>query len=663
MKWSLTIAVVTTATCLAFPAWTQEGDPSDKKPGAKADAEATPKSDSSDEKAETPTGDAKKGDTAKDAPAKDGDGEQNAESEDGKTATDTAKTPATENTATSASVPSAADAAGEKKADGAPESKTADTAASVSAEPAAAEAKTEPAAETGKDKTAPPKDDAAPAELGAQADEAASKAVLPPEQKTLGLSPGAPEIAALPGGVTPAFGSDTKQSKESRFEFHGMVFLPLRFGINKRENPGAGQKETVLHAPPRVPGDFETFAYTTVIPEPWSQLNFSYGNQTVMANVIVAARTVTSANGYFDPPDMLGINDAFLTFTVPTPENLRLQFNLGAFANRYGNMGEYDLGRYGTPLIGRVSGTGLTGTGMLDVGELTLTTEVGFQGQLTKAPVGVEPAGWNGFADPNVGSSFAGHAHLGFNYKKMFQLNGHFIKAFTRDDRSTTAREPEGGIRILGVDTRLSVGRFGHLYLGYAHTAADAAGTVSSVVRVLNAPGGPGLIDEYLGPDSEGDGALNTFGGQFDLSLGNLLRYPSPFEGNGPDLLISGFLVLTNVSSPNDNVVGEDDFVYDGVNKLKLGGELGYSALSWLALGFRYDHVMNDTDLAKRSQGIITGRLILHSDWNSQDQVVIQYSHYRNGSLTAVREGYPPADRYEIEPDAHVLSITASMWW
>jgi hypothetical protein len=49
-----------------------------------------------------------------------------------------------------------------------------------------------------------------------------------------------------------------------------------------------------------VPGNnFESFDYTGVLPDPWVQLNFSYGNPVVTATVIVAARSI--AAGPFDP--------------------------------------------------------------------------------------------------------------------------------------------------------------------------------------------------------------------------------------------------------------------------------------------------------------------------------------------------------------------------
>jgi hypothetical protein len=527
------------------------------------------------------------------------------------------------------------------------------------AAPAATQvSKSEAAAPARKDTAAQQSNETAASGSKGAEEESLKKASAPPPRLTLGLSPGAPDLASLPGGVTPAFGSRDETSKDWRFEFHGLVYLPLRIGINQRENPGSDQKTTVLHAPPRVPGDFETFGYTSMVPEPWNQLNFTYGNNTVSATVIIAARTVTSANGYFDPPDMMGINDAFLTFYVPLKsDTFKLQMNFGAFANRYGYMGEYDLGRFGTPLIARVSGTGLTATGTLKMNDITMMMEAGFQGQFNKAPVGVEPAGWNGFADPNIGSGYAGHGHLSLNYRGKVELGGHIIDAFTKDDRASNQADiPKGSILVAGADLRFTTGRFGHLYMGYGYTKAETARSVSSVIRVLNAPGGPGLMNEYLGQDSEGTGKLNTVGFQYDLSLGNLLRYPNYFEGDGPDVIISAFGILTHVTSPNDNA-------FDDVNKLKLGGELGYSALKWLALGFRYDHVMPDVGEGDTYHSITTGRIIFHSDWNSRDQVVLQYSYFNCGSASVVREGYPPMDDPTIVPDSHVLSLTATLWW
>ncbi len=524
----------------------------------------------------------------------------------------------------------------------------------------AATAATQPAAATQAPSAAASTDAPAPAQqnLTKSGDTTTPTSAFDTDLATggLGLSPGAPQVATLPGGMTPAFGNAPTKAGDWRFDFHGYMSVPLRMGIGKRDNPGSHQKVTTLHTPPRVPGDYETFEYTAVVPDPWVQLNFTYGNPNVVATVIVAARTVTNANGYFDPSKMLGINDSFLTFKGKADDHVALNLNVGAFANRYGTMGEYDLGRYGTPLIGRIGGTGFTGTSVMDLGDIDLVAELGFQGQLNKAPVGVEPAGWNGFIDPNVGSSFAAHGHLSAVYKKAIHLGAHYIHAFAQDDRATPQNQPDGNISVLGTDLRLTMGRYGHLYTGYAYTDANTARSVSGIIRVLNAPGGPGLMREYLGPNSGGTGNLHTVGGQYDLSLGNLLRHPSKFEGNAPDLVFSLFSILTAVDSPEDEA-------YDGVSKLKYGGEVGYAPVKWLSVAGRYDRVIPDIDHDENTHAIATGYLILHSDWASQDQVTLQYSRYFSGSGATVIDGYPPARDPSIVPDEHVVGLTASMWW
>jgi hypothetical protein len=488
---------------------------------------------------------------------------------------------------------------------------------------------------------------------------AARPALAQDDTVGLGLAPGAPQITNVAGGITPAYGAASESDQDWQFDFHGMVLLPLRVGINSREGTVyTDQKETVLHTPPVVPGSFETFEYTAIAPDPWVQLNFSYGNPTVVATVIVAARTVNNADVWFNAPDHIGVNDAFFTYRPRVHEAIHVNVNLGAFASHYGHMGEYDLGRNGTPLIARVSGMGATGTAIFDLeNDLQVVTEVGLQGQLTKTPVGIQPAAWNGYADPNVGSTFAAHGHAALGYAGKAQLGAHLISAFAQDDRATPTTQQDGSISVLGLDARLTLGRYGHFYLGYGHTTADEARSVSGVIRVLNAPGGAGLADEYFGRDADGriNGTLNVLGAQYDLSLGNLLRFPQNFDGKSPDLVFSLFGMYAGAETPVAP--------YDGIDRLKYGAEVGYSMLRWLALGGRFDRVLNDIDDDSQTHAVWTARAIFRSDFASQDQVVLQYSNYQSGSGVAVKDGQPPVRDFSIDPDNHVVSLMASMWW
>lgn len=479
-------------------------------------------------------------------------------------------------------------------------------------------------------------------------------APVEPEKPLLGLGVGTPDTGTLPGRFRPSYGVEPVTRGDYRFDFHGYLAVPLRFGMNQRKDPYSTQYGTVLHGPPVVPGDHETFEHTGVLPEPWVQMAFSYGNPSAVATIIVAARNVSAASGFYDPPNQLGINDAFITFK-PDLCGLDLSFDVGGFSDRYGAMGEYDLGRYDTPVIARVGGVGETARLSVPIGpDLVFLAEHGIMAQFDRAQLGVEPAGWNGFADPNVGTSFANHAHLGLALPGRGQVGLHYVGAFTRDDR-TAPTLPDGTLSVYGLDVSAGLAPFGRLYAAAGYTDASTARGVSSVVRVLNAPGGKGLMDEYFGPDSGGTGTLMTVGAQYDVSIGEIVRSPQPYSGYGPDLFVSAFGLMTQV--------GSDDDAYDGVTKLKYGTEITYSALSWLAVSGRYDRVVSDTDDDSQTFAVISPRVIFRTDFNSQDQVTLQYSRWFYGSGTVVRTGYPPRDNPAVYPDEDTFMLMANMWW
>src|SRR5690606_34438520 len=130
---------------------------------------------------------------------------------------------------------------------------------------------------------------------------------------TLSLDPTAPAVGALPGGTMPSYGQKPTGEGDWRFDFHGFFTMPLVAGINERREPVAGQSDTVLHTPPMVPEDRDTFSHTGVVPTPYVQLNFSYGNSVVTGNVQLLAEQATVSAGFFDPPSQAGIQDVFLT--------------------------------------------------------------------------------------------------------------------------------------------------------------------------------------------------------------------------------------------------------------------------------------------------------------------------------------------------------------
>lgn len=479
----------------------------------------------------------------------------------------------------------------------------------------------------------------------------------------MGLDPTAPQAAALPGGMTPAFGQKSLDSQDWRFGFHGFITAPLNAGINTRPDARPGQSTTVLHAPPVVPDDFETFSHTSVVPTTYAQLNFSESNGIVAANLSILAMQTNVSESFLEPAAQMGITDAFLSYLPNLGKRIQLRILVGAFTSRYGATGEYDEGRYGTPLIARINGMGELVSARLPVGDLKLLLEQGLQGQTNTAGASVTPDVWNDFANSEEGTTFVNHFHAGFMYRSLVTVGAHFINAQSHDDRATGTLEPDGNVSVLGVDARLTMGRFGHFYAAFASTQASHARTISRILSILNTPGGPGLENDYLGSDAaggDGTGTLTTVGGQYDLSIGRLVSYPMHFAADGPDVFVSAFGMATHVTSLIPLVSG----VYgDGVTKAKYGLEATYSLLPWLAVSARYDQVAPNVADSRYSFAVLSPRLIFRTGWTATDQVVLQYSHWFDGGLTTVRTGDPPMDAPLVVPDSDMISLAARIWW
>ncbi|HZU85545.1 MAG TPA: hypothetical protein VE987_21595 [Polyangiaceae bacterium] len=467
----------------------------------------------------------------------------------------------------------------------------------------------------------------------------------------LGIQPGEPLVPSATPSVP--FGIHPAESSELVLDFHGYLLLPMEVGVESRVNPQPGQSDTVLHVPPVIPQYIRGFEYTGAIPSPWGQLNFTYGNSIVSATVVMATGTFSTALSYYDTTNQLGVYDAYLTADLTKPIGIPFEVNVGALIGRYGAMGAYDAGRYGTPLIARTNMVGETITAAYPVGKLQFVLEQGFGGQLANPPVGLVPAGWNGFADPNVGGSLLNQVHLGLSYAKRLQLGLHYITGWTQTDQVPSGNIPDGRITVLGADAHLS-GQYGHLFLGVAHTQATNAESVGGVVEILNARGGPELIAGYLGPNSNGNGSLTTYGAQYDVSLSRLIFGPL-YTGESPDILVSAFGVGTQVSS--------HDPQFDGVTKLKGGVEVTYDFLSWMGVSERFDHVRLNASDSTQAFSILSSRLLFHTGWKARNEIALQYSYFSDGAHVYARTGYPPVIDPSYSPDLHVLSLIGNIWW
>ncbi|MGC4091416.1 MAG: hypothetical protein QM756_26760 [Polyangiaceae bacterium] len=483
----------------------------------------------------------------------------------------------------------------------------------------------------------------------------------------IGLDAGEPLTRSAPP-ATP-FGRAPATSKDSVLDFHGFILMPMNFALLKRDAPTDGQSSTALHTPPLIPEDETRFDRTGVIPTPWVQLNFNYGNSVVAATAVIVAKQATDAAGIFDATKQPGIADAFVSLNLS--EKLKTPFiiRVGAFTGRYGAMGEYDAGRYGTPLIARTSTVGITTSVGADLGSgFGLAVEHGIGTSLARPGVGITSEGWNDFgwtgsqttpgADPDapkgVGTTLVNHLHGVLGYKSLVQVGLHYLGAWTQDEQVTPPGIQDGKITVLGADARLTLGPGGHLYAGVASVSASHAGTVSGVISLLNARGGPELKSEYLGAKSGGNGGLTIYGAQYDLSLARAL-YGDYFRGKSPDVRLSVFGMGVKVTS--------DDPTQDGVSKLKIGAEATYTLTSWFALSGRFDHAASDSSDPKKAFNVFSPRLLFHTDWMSRDQIAVQYSYYQSGDGVVVRTGFPPTPDPQVGPDKHVFSVSGTYWW
>lgn len=495
----------------------------------------------------------------------------------------------------------------------------------------------------------------------------------------LGMDPGEPLTKSAPPS-TP-FGRSPATSKDAVLDFHGFIQMPMRFALLKRPEAicegtqtvsvddcrAPGQSETALHSPPLIPQEETRFEFTGVVPTPWIQLNFSYGNKTVYGTAVIAAREATDASGIFDATKQLGVSSAYLNVNLSETFKTPFEIKVGALTSRYGAMGQYDAGRYGTPLIAKTSTVGVTTTVGLDLGKgFQVVLEQGIGTSVGRPGSGLLAEGWNDFGytgaqgtpseggPAGVGSTLVNHLHAVVGYNDVAQLGLHYLQAWTQDEQVTPLDTPDGSMGVLAADLQLSMGAAGRLFIGAAKTDAENAAVVSGSLQVLNTRGGPEFILEYLGPESNGNGGLMTYGAQYDLSLARAL-YGDFFRGNSADVRLSLFGIATTVES--------DDANYDDVSKLKFGFEATYSMLSWFGASARFDHVEGDTSDSTKSMNIISPRLLFHTDWLSRDEISLQYSYFQYGKNVLVRTGYPPVADPGAEPDKHVFVISGTMWW
>lgn len=488
--------------------------------------------------------------------------------------------------------------------------------------------------------------------------------------RQLGLSPWTPRYGAMPGGVTAPSGSDT-WDEDWTFSFHGYLESTLRAGFGQRTAAADGQALRTWHSTPIVPGRFGDFENTQAVPGPWVQLNFTYGNPYVSATAIIAGFNQQSGASYAYPSSQLGLNDVYLTLRAPRIGPFRVKAHAGAFQDRYGAMAQYSEGNYGHSIIAYTRGTGATVISDFDLfGDLVGLLEVGFKGTLDKPPAGIEPNDANAFADAQNGAGYLSHAHFGVVWGEV-DIAAHWLGAFSRDDRVLDVpvrpgepianRQPDGRIDTYGLTLRALGEPYGHFFAGVGYTVARDARSVPRVINILNTDGGRGLMEEYLGMQSGGNGELLHAGFQYDVSLQKILHYPTFFNGAAPDLRASVFGTFVRVNSAQDSTTLPGFEVrFDDVNKLKMGSELTYLFFSWMGVSARYDYVAPDLDDAQRTFHVLSPKVLFRTSFLAHEQFNIRYTRWVYGDRVLI-QSVAPNDPQGL--DEHMLALQANMWW
>ena len=488
---------------------------------------------------------------------------------------------------------------------------------------------------------------------------------------TVGLNPALPQY----GDEVTTRPRDLPLVGTGGLEVHGYLRAPLRVGVGTKNDGSSGQE---LHSPPHIPdGSFTDWRYLDLLPGPWAEIMFSYGNPRAKGTVSIASYNQTIAS-YRDLQSQLGINQAFVTLNFPgsVGPNGDLSLTVGSFSNRYGTAGKYDAGKYETYLFGRTRAAGETLSFKYQLTpSLALYLEHGVGAKLDVVPFGtvattdptLDRPEYLPYSGPEPqGSTFLHHAHAGVGFGKVLRVNAHYLTSFTPDDRSallpagSTAMQGytgshSGRMSIYGGEARFSGGVFGDGYLGYSRVDARHILPLADAIEVLHSSGGWQFKNNYFGgfdprtrtkpPDDSG--TVDTVLFQYALSFGKIARYPTRFSGQGPDLTLTLFGMFNSVSSETQSH-----------DKLKYGADLFYSAFEALAFGARYDLVqpnLNDND---QSFSVLSPSIVLRTAFVARERVTLQYSRYFLGD-----EAYPSFPYELTEADKDVIMISGSMFF
>jgi len=479
----------------------------------------------------------------------------------------------------------------------------------------------------------------------------------------LGLSPYAPRTPGLPGGLTVPF-SAPAASDDWTFNFWGYMSAALRVGRGERLVAGIDQHETTLHTFPRIVDAYGMFSGTNVPQGSWVDLTFEYGNNRVTSHVKISTWKPTVGSDWTPLGSQNLFQEAYLSFKIPAGK-VNLKWNVGAFQNTYGGLGQYDVGRYNAPIIGSPFGVGETLTGQYDLdARYTLFLEDGLMGRLGKTPVGAPPiVSIDGAFNSSLPSSWVHHAHGGIarHGTVPLVLGLHYIMNWAQDERDQQddprtpfvdeSNRPDPHMTVLGADLRMIDNYLGNFAVATSYVDAHYA-TLLTGFNFFGSYNGEQMTKRFFGPQGGGTAKMLVTGFEYNLAWARLLRYPVELSPNGPELFTSIFLDYGQVASKDPD--------FDHRKLLKFGAELTWRWLSWLTFSSRFDRVIPNSRDSQESFTVVSPKIILKSDWLSHEQVTLSWTRWLYGAHTHAEF---PNDFTRGQLDEDMFALTFGLWW
>jgi hypothetical protein len=492
----------------------------------------------------------------------------------------------------------------------------------------------------------------------------------------LGLSPYAPRLGALPGGMTPSFGAP-EPTEDFTFTFSGYMSATFQTSINQRIDPQSGQKHLVLHTAPSLVEEYAAFPSTSSLPGNWLGATFSYGNEYVTATVSIDTWNPAAPSNY--PQGQWWLNNMFLKFRAPPLGKFRLGWTVGFFSNTYGALGRYGGGFYTNPIAGWVQGAGEITVAEYDVTDrLTLVAEHGINStggpRVGFAPLGLARGTGNvdSGGDPAWPSAYVHHLHFGMVQRGDIQLQTelHYLSNWSQDDRvqrksGTTLDEPcdfpttqevnecyarDGKLRVYAIDAKMTSRAYGVLGVGAAYLTGSYADTLKGLITF----GGDGerLTSSWWGLSTQGTGKLWIAGISYSMSVASLLLRPEPFDGQAPDIQVdAGF----NVGKASTNEPAFDRTRY------KFGAKVTYTFLPFMGAGIRADHVVPSSIDPDQTFTVLAPWIQFKSGWTSHETISLSYVKWFLGAHTHV-DGTNPRYSYG-KIDDQMVALNFNMWW